>query len=693
MKTRTSFLIASSLLVAACQDGASAACEDGTIERDGQCVPAALQVRMTHLDVRYDLSQPVFVNNRVPITFGLTATGADPTLTRDVSVTFSFVEADPSDPANPLGCSSSAVDVEVLADGNEQLVDAFIWPTTLCNELAAKGGPVVLQVDFNGGDELAADLGSDIDAPSVVFSEANRGDALNQQCTAPTPGCAHAITLQPTPSDGSGAIIDVRYALSAASSVAVIPFQPPGTPDPSGAADLEPSLVVQSRFVVNGRDPYRSALDPALIPPALLEAVPEIADDLKFGLDAAGLAALDVLPGAADVTYTIHAASDPDNPLPLTIRDAADPAARVAKAGVSRVIPGTANDVVHELFLEGATLAAVSDGGAWAGESDFVVRGCFAASFPQDGNKGDGAIDDCQELPVMLVRETAPPSGAASLTFDKSFDRTLGNDRIAIVAGMATENKLDLTGASSHIEGEVALRGKIGKSFDLTMARAFGTAHLGIDPTENFYEIGVDAFGQRIYSLEQQQATIVNGEDFSAAKSFTLGNLGFGFGPATIGIKIGVGGTIGIEVEDTLEGISDGAVCKDLLKTDQGVIGCGRLTRVTTPNFALTGSLEGGIDIKVVKAGVAADLKFANTRFPLDTTLGFGLTDDARVLVRGDAIWDMNFTPISGDVSIVGKVGFRRFAKTLKVHLFSFSAPTITSRLLSVSMGNAEEIQ
>lgn len=701
MHLRSHSLIALSLLAAACQEGGAAVCEEGSIERDGQCVPAAVKVRLTHLDVRYDLSQPVFVNNRVPITFGITADSVDPAspVTRNVAVTFSFVEADPKDPDNAMACSSSAIDVEVTGDGKEQIVQGFIWPTSLCTALAAKGAPVNLQVDFNGGEELASELESDVDAPSVVLTEAHRGDALNQLCRAsldgadPKPGCVYAINLQPTPSGAGGSIIDVRYALSATSSVAVVPYQPTDDIGASGPADAEPSLVVQSRFVVNGRDPYMSAVDPALIPPSLVEAVPSIVEDLQFGLDPAALAALSALPGKAVVSYTIRSAADSATQLPLAIRDPEGPANTVAEVRIDRVVPGTANDVVHELFLADEALAAVSDGGMWEGQSDFVIRGCFSAEFPQDGNRGDGSVDDCRELEVVLVHETTPASGASSLSFDKEFERKLGNDRIGIDSTMTTQNRLDLSGASSRVEGEIALHGKLGVKFDVTLARAFGTATLAVDPTKNAYEIGVDAFGDRIYSLERQATTIVNSEDFSAAKSFTVGNLGFGFGPARIGFKIKVGGTIGIEVEDTLEALTDDATCQELLNSDESFTGCGRLTRVTTPNFGLTGKIEGGLDLKLVKAGVAADLRFATTRFPLDTTLGFGLTDDARMLVRGSAIWDMTFRALSGDVSIVGKVGFRRFAKSLKVHLFSFSSPELTTRLLSQSMDVSEELQ
>lgn len=678
-------------------------CEVGNVERNGQCAPAAAvrDVRLTYLDVRYDLSQPVYVNNQVPITFGLTADSVDPALpaTRNVAVTFSFVEANPSDPENPLACSSNAINVEVTGNGSEQLIESVIWPTTLCAALAAKNAEVNLQVDFDGGAEVAAETGSDLDAPSVVLSNARRGDALNQRCRAsldgtdPKLGCVHVINLQPTPTSAGRSLIDVRYTLSASSSVAIVPFRATTDIGPGGPADIDPTLVVQSRFVVNGRDPYVSAADPALIPPTLIASVPSIEEDLKFGLDGTALAAVSAVPGKALVSYSIRTAADSTTQLPLTVRDAANPANRVTEVVVDHIVPGVANDVAHELYLQGATLDAVSTGGVWANQSNFVIRGCFTADFAQDGNRGDGQLDDCRELAVVLVRQTSAASAASSRSFDKEFVRKLGSDRIGIESSMSTQNRLGLSGAFSRTEGAVTLKGQLGKSFELTLARAFANANLDVDPSKTSYEVGVDAFNTRIFDVSKQASKIVQTEDFSAAKSFTIGSLGFGFGPVSVGFTVGAGGAIGFELEDTLEVLTDGTSCQALLKSADTITRCGRLTRVTTPTFGLTGNIEGGINLRIVKAAVAADLRFITTRFPLDTTLGWGLTSNDKLLVRGDVTWDMSLEPLSGDVYIIGKVGIRRFAKTLKVNLFSFASPSFKTRLLSLSMGSPEQLQ
>ena len=81
------------------------------------------------------------------------------------------------------------------------------------------------------------------------------------------------------------------------------------------------------------------------------------------------------------------------------------------------------------------------------------------------------------------------------------------------------------------------------------------------------------------------------------------------------------------------------------------------------------------IEVSLVKRGITATAKLLDDRAPITCA----------------AVWDA--LPLAGDVYIIGKVGFRRFAKTLKVNLFKFSSATITTRLLSESMDIAEELQ
>lgn len=661
-------------------------------------------VRLTHLGVKYDLSQPVFLNNRIPISFGVSADSVDPSspATQMVAVGFIFVEADPVDPANPKSCGSSAASVEVVGDGQEQLLDGFIWPSSDCEELA--GAPVNLGVVFDAGADGEGELSEGVRSPSVTFSAANLDNGPNQACRSSREtdaaelglGCVYQLDLQSTPSDAGGSLIDVRFLLSSRSSVALVPLQQTENVGPNGPPDLEPSLVVESSFVVNGRDPYISPLtEGESIPADLLEAEPTIKEDLKFGLSDAALAALNQLPGAATVRYTLRTADDDQTTLPLSVNDPKSQGAgtRVSEVAVTKVAPGTATTVVHELFIEGETLAAVSEGGVWANETDFVVTGCFEADFPQQGNQGDAGLADCKEIPVQLARETKPASAASAITFAKSFSQKLGSSRIGVESSMSTNNRLDRSGASSSNEGSVVLAGKLGKHFELVIAHAEASAKLDVDPEKNGYDVSVEAFGQSLFSdSKSAEPKIVMTDEISFSKSTQIGGLGFGFGPVSVGFKISVGGELGLDLEDTLEVIGDEEACAELLQTAEVVSACGSMSRVASPHFSLTGELFGGINLRIVKAGVQADLKFVKTSFPLTAALGFGLTENNQFLVRGDANWDMELKLIEGDVAIVGSVGIRRWRKHLKVNLFSFSSPTRSWNLMSESMANFETL-
>ncbi|WP_224367315.1 hypothetical protein [Hyalangium versicolor] len=651
------------------------------------------KVRLTYLNLRYDLSQPVFVNNRVPIQFGVTSTSLNPNApaTRNVAVSFSFIEAHPANPAEPIECASSAADIALVGNGQEQLFDGFIWPTTLCGALVGKA--VNLRVTFDGDE-----AGTGIDYPAVSFTEAARGAELNQTCrsvadpSAPElhRGCVYNVDIQPTPNDGSSNLIDVRYeSMEPASSVAILPAA-----DSSNAEVLAPSLVVQSTLVVNGRDPYISGLAPEDVPPELEASAPGITEDLQFGHAPAELGTLTAMPGRATLRYEIAPAGTQSGWLPLTVGDPNSELGRVHEVVIERLLPGTPNMFAHELFAEAETRAALSENGEWADVSDFSVRGCFTASFAQEGNAGETDTSDCRVFPIVLVREIPDSSAATAIAFDQQFSRKLGSeDRMSIAVRLTTQNRLDRAGASSRIEGEVELEGKLGRSYSVTIARAVGQATLGVDPGETGYEIAVDAFNQRIHSFSQSAPSLEHEEEFSAAKSFSLPNLGFGFGPVRVGFKISLGGEVGLTTNDSLSVSTDTARCSDLLRSEDALGMCGAISRTITPGFNFTASIEGGIDIRLVKAAVVADLELINTDFPLQASLAFGQRDNGNLVVLGNANWELGMQLIRGDVSIVGRVGIRRFSRTLRVHLFSFSSRRFTQTLLDRSMDVSEVLE
>ncbi len=679
-------------LASACSGPGASSCAEG--DENGGCLES---VRLTYLNVRYDLSQPVFVNNRVPIELGITSTSPDPSApaTRNVAVSFSFIEADPEDPAHPVECGSSAFDLALVGDGQEQVFNGFIWPTTLCDALAGK--TVNLRVDFDGGDE--AEGGSTF--PSVAFTEAARDSELNQACRSvadpnaadPGRGCVYTIDIEPTPVDATGTLIDVLYAgLDPASSVAILPYLDPAAVDP----EIQPSLVVQSTLVVNGRDPYITGVAPEDVPPELESEAPGITEDLQFGLDPADLGSLTAMPGRATLRYELAPASTESGWRPLTIGDPSSQASadHVDEVVIEALLPGTSNTFAHELFAEGDTRAALDEGGEWADVSDFSVRGCFTAEFTQQGNEGDGNTGDCRVIPIVLVRESPSASAATSIGFDGEYSRELGNpNRLGMGARLVTENRLDTSGAFSRVEGTVDITGKLGRSFSVTVAHASGQASLDVASGEASYEVAVDAFEHRIYSVSESDPNLTREDDFSAAKSFSFPGLGFGFGPVRVGFSFSLGGEVRFATTDSLELSSDSARCAALLRTANTLDVCGVISRGATPGFDFTASIEGGINLRVVKAGVVAELRLVDTEFPLVASLAWGVGADGRPLVLGNASWQLDMQLIRGDVAIVGRVGFRRFARTLRVNLFSFESRRFSRTLLDQSMGNFEVLE
>lgn len=645
-------------------------------------------VRLTYLNVTTDLTKPVFVNNRVPIEFGLTSTSPGEVATRNVAVAFTFVEANPANPAEPIACGSSAFDLPLVGDGKEQVFKGFIWPTTLCEKLVGKA--VNLRVDFDGGEGV----NTAIDYPSVTFTEAARKEPLNQVCRSVADpsagelgrGCVYAFDLQPTPSDASGTLIDVRYTgLAASSSVAVLPAEDVATP----GAKVGPTLVVQTSLVVNGRDPYVSGVAPEDVPADLEAKAPGITADLRFGASPDELDKLTALPGKATVKYEIAPTGAKSGFRPLTVDT---DAGRVGEVVVTNLLPGTENVLSHELFAEGDTRIALAPGGEWAGVSDFTVRGCFTSEFKQAGNT-DGDTSDCRSLDVVLVRETPSASSATAITFNKEFGRTVGTSRIGLGATLSTANRLDTSGAFSRIEGKVDIKGNIGRSFSITVARALGEAALTRSSEDTGYEIAVDAFGKRIFSVSKRDQNLVHEKEFSAAKSFKFPNLGFGFGPVRIGIKLGIGGEVSFDTADELAVSADASRCSTLLGTPNPVTLCGSISRTVTPGFNFTASLEGGIDVFVAKAGVVADLDIVNTGFPLVTSLAWGVGDDGNMMAIGDAKWNLVMQLIRGHVALVGRVGVGWFSKSLRVNLFSFGSKKFSQTLLERRMDALEVLK
>ncbi|MCL1091094.1 hypothetical protein L2744_16090 [Shewanella profunda] len=616
----------------ACGDNTSAVEEPTAVDFD---------IEMSNFSMDFDTTQAFALNHRIPVSFTIRNTDSNITEVTNIPVSFSFVEKKPTDPAAPIVCSSSAIDVELPGNGEPAVVEnAFIWPISECQTLAATGREVELQVQFYRDEkQLAGNVTTNL--PTLTLREAG---------------------------------VDIEYELASESSVGLIALTEEGE-------SPTPILSVQSGFVFNGADPYYSKVTADEIPEDLTVVDPDsglsIQQELTFGMTEEQLNQLSKLPSVATLTYELIPENSPGTILPLMIGQ--EDGTTVASYSFDEIQPGIADQVNHDLYLEGTVLAVVKNG-SLANETHFILRGCVVTSFSQDGNDGD-QTNDCKEVDINLERESVNATAASDVSFKKNQKRNPGNSRIAIESEMDIDNTLNRNGILSRATGEVALRGNIGKSFDLKIAEAVAEAVVTKNQSSYFHQI--KAFNKVVAGdAKESKEHLKLKNEFKQDKSQDVAGLGFGFGPVRLGFKISAGGRVGIDVDDDMDLLTDALECQTLLVSEEFINTCGYLTRTVAPNFSFTGRIFGGLDAGIVKAGVDANLRFLENKFPLTGVLSFGLTDDQRILVRGDVTLDHTLQTISGKVKLVGTIKVFRFRRSKSVTLVSFSSQPVTQNLL-----------
>ncbi|MGF1508361.1 MAG: hypothetical protein ACFB9M_02530 [Myxococcota bacterium] len=670
---------------------------------------------------------PAYLNERIPIVLGITAESVESSAVavERLPVVVSFV--DPEHPDDDgLGCSSNALDLEVVGDGTEHTYEAHVWPVTECVSLVDR--TVALRVDI---DPAAEDRR--LDSP-LITSRERAEDEVNRACRGPSPGCIHELTLLVSdPGPDGRPIVDVELVdLSADSSVALLPLDSTVRPDQvEGSPEtLQPSLQALLTLVLNGREPDQAPVDPSTLPPELEASAPGIAEDLRFGLSPEEVERLDDLPGLLRVRYAISPRSDGQTFLPLTI---GTEEGRVDEAIVTKLRPGTEHILTHDLYLEGSALDAVIDGGRWLEEDDFLVRGCIVTDFPQI--HGAPVEGECQTIEVVLIEErTEDASLTTSLSFDGGFDRGFGGRRMRVGAEFETRNRLTESGLSAHAEGKINLRGRIaGRSYDVALVRGFGTTESPAS-SDGSVNLGLTMFGVRLFSHDESGSALRFEQPIRLSRSFLVKELSFGFGPVRIKFELHAGGGIGIDASGSLALNRGESVCRPHLPAgspvqrqvpsrrstrrtprsrDRGsapapappplppptetspedeIARCMVLETEVAPGFNLSASAFGGVDIRIAKAGLSANLILAQTELPLQSQLSWGQDVQGRTLVHASTFFDLEFQPLLGDISIVGRLGFRRFSVSKSVTLVSFETRKFTRRLLSRGMRAAEFI-
>ena len=622
------------------------ACGDSNYSSDSSYsgnapLPVEFDIEMSDFSMEFDTTQTFALNHRIPVSFTIRNTDSNITDVTNIPVSFSFVEKNPVEPAAPIVCSSSAIDVELPGNGEPAVVEnAFIWPISECQTLAATGREVELQVQFYRDEkELLGNVTTNL--PTLTLREAG---------------------------------VDVEYELSTESSVGLLAITKEGE-------SPTPVLSVQSGFVFNGADPYFSKVNAADIPDDLdvvdADTGQSIQQELRFGMSEAQLNQLGKLPSLATLTYFLIPENAPGTILPLMIGQ--EDGTTQPSYSFDEIQPGIADEITHDLYLEGVALASVENG-ILANETHFVLRGCVATSFSQDGND-DYQSNDCKNVDINLERESISATAASDVAFKKNQKRKPGNSLIAIESEMDIDNTLNRNGILSRATGEITLTGNIGKRFNLKIAETVAEALVTKNESSYFHQI--KAFNKVVAGdTKESKKQLKLKNEFKQDKSQELGGLGFGFGPVRLGFKISAGGRVGIDVDDDMDLLDDELECQILLVSEEPITTCGFLTRTVTPNFSFTGRVFGGLDARIVKAGVNANLRFLEHKFPLTGVLSVGFTDAEQILVRGDVTLDHTLQTISGNVKLVGTIKVLGFRRSKSVTLVSFSSNPVTQNLL-----------
>jgi len=679
-------------------------------------------VAITRVELGRDLD-PAYLNERIPITIGITASSAIPgeEPTESVPLVVTFV-----DPQNPdeAGCSSNGMLFDLVGDDTEHEYKGFIWPPSNCSDLT--GGVVTLQIELDPSSEHPL-------IEPLVLSQERASDPANAACLGPAPGCVQEFRLEVAKDSGA----DVEFAgLDSESSVGVIPFlalPTDGEPEPAA-----PILVAQNLLVFNGRDPYESPIDPDTIPEDLLEE-PGIVEDLRFGRAPDEVETIDDLPGSLTLEYSITAAADGETWLPLRIGEGDT---IVDEAIITELLPGTGNVIAHDLYLEGAAYDAVLDPDQWLGEEAFVVRSCFTTDFTQF--RGVPGEAKCRTLDVLLVPQGGVESGAESFGFSKELNSSHGNSRIKLESGFATSNEVGLDGVFSDTEANLTVKGKIGKSFTLDLVRANATLDAPL-VGQRSVDVGLRLFNDDVFTFTEEASGITVSEDVVFSKSLNIVKAKFMFGPVPVSFDLDAGGSIGILAEasasflqgepacrphlplataDTLEQRDDQAeivanvealieaISNETLRALIRKILLGKLTDQLSgnsfdtgevdlsecialdvsvgPTMNLTASAFGGINVVVARAGVQLDLVIAQVDLPLTGKLSLGRNDDSQLVAFASTDLDLIFQPLSGDLKLVGKVKVGPFKRSKSVSIVKFRVKPIEKNLLHRSTLAAE---
>lgn len=592
--------------------------------------PPFESIDVTHLAVRYDLSQPALAGNNLPISLGVTARDRGAPNPRRVIFTIDLVEELPpaATAEQRMGaarCALGFFDVTVTPNGREEVFQREFPVPRECASPAAGQATRAFNLAVVV-DSVAAYHERPIFLP---FTERERADPMGyaSRCRngadpmSPARGCVSRVLVGP-----SAGVNVANTGLTPDSRVAVLWPRP----EPEvGSGVRDPSVTRAARPTSRPIEPGEDAL------------VTVNMSMESFGLNPYAHGAADeALPGAATIAYTIApvtAGTDPGLPLTMRARDEGG-VGTVPSHDFNRLGTAGSSHRVHDLFPTDAVYDALTTG-AWRRETQFRVRGCAQPSFREAGNQGnqeaaerpnDLSLDNCRDFTVRLVRAQPDPSAATSSSLDYNWTRLYGNPATeALQLVFDTRNSWSLSrGAQSNTFASIRTIGLV----PLDVFFAYANAEARRELTGSFYDVGVRVFGIQLLRRMATWGTVSitpYNETWSVSQEKCID---FSYTPI-LGVVIGlngcVSGSLGMQTTLNLTGALGGTsefpsafATMNLTPTGRPFVEAGATATASISVGAF--DLGGLFGVSVFEGSVRGDLDLISFSMPVSPGLRFG---------------------------------------------------------------------
>ena len=579
----------------ACGGGASCAIPSGSTTYSCQCSsgqtydvtnnacyggPLTLQVNS--LEVDRAASGTAYVNYPIHATVGLIGSGN----TNSIQVQLGMIERPPSgasasttEQANLRSCEIAGARVTVKGDGSQAYatIDGIIPPECLGTDSQRNYNFYVL---LDPVENVSSESNK-----FLVYNVIEQSSSLAQVCKTTDPatgakkaGCVIDVTLKQPPG------VDISLeSVTPVSSVAVLD---PNTTDPylrSGGSEAPRPL-----FTVN----------------TMMRAFGRSKNDASASL----------LPGSVTFAYDIKAVPDTAGIgwQPLSVNpDGLHPA-------ISNLKPGEKLETDGRLHPTANFRTLTSTGGAWAGITDYQVRGCAIAAFVETGDPtvagSDGKQNNCKTFSVKLVFGSGNTSAASSLDETKTYSNSWGSSStLQLTLSAGTTNHMDTTGMYSNNDAKATVSGFFGS---VTVIDAWGDATSVKSSNSGSIDYGLKIFG---YSLISHASETSYNQDWSASKETCI--------TYTYGISV---------VSASLSGCFTATIGLDMTLTASGT----SLTANVRPYVSATLSVSGSLSVTLYKLTVTASV----TLLGLNTTDGDGVTGAISYTITSTSPVTLKFT-------------------------------------------------